>query len=400
MMLAWSSFVTATTYHTVSFSGTPSSDFASDEAVSTSSGGVTAYLTWDATNLYLAYAANNGEPVVIYIDTDPQLTPTNGTGTTGGFNYDGITPSLPFTANFVAFLKNGYQEYRTWTGSAWSSNTTTGISTYFGTNTEEYSIPWSTMGGKPTTVYFLMYKDNGGTYVYGQAPAQVSDGTNSSPTFAYFYSDEVTTGISPFGSYDVALSVDMSSYSASYAYNAVTLNWRTQSEISNAGFNIYRKASTDASYSGIASYASDISLCGLGTSATGKSYSFTDRKIAGGTIYDYRIEEVSMSGSIREFGPIRIQASNSIPSAYQLHQNYPNPFNPSTTITVDVKKDGYARLEVFNALGEKVVTLFDGYIQAGTRPFTWDGSKTPSGIYLYRFTVDGFTAVKKMILMK
>lgn len=396
--------VKATTYHTVTFTGTPSSDFAADEVTTTSTGSVNAYLTWDASNLYLAFDnANNSEPVVIYIDTDPQSTPTNGTGTTTGFNYDGVTPSLPFTANFVAYMKNGspqYNEYRTWTGSAWSSNTANAISTYFGTNSEEYSIPWSAMGGKPSQIYFLMYKDNGSTYIYGQAPTQVSDGTNSSPSFAHWYSDNVTTNVSPFAGSDISLAVQMSSYSAAYSAKGVTLSWRTQSEVNNAGFNILRKAATDASYSTIAGYKTDSALKGLGTSTSGKSYSYTDASVSTGVTYDYKIREVSTSGGAKDFGPILVAAGSQTPSRYALEQNYPDPFNPTTTINVDVVKSGYARLEIFNSLGQRVATLFDGSIQAGIRHFVWNASGFASGVYFYRFTSAGFSAVHKMVLMK
>ncbi len=50
---------------------------------------------------------------------------------------------------------------------------------------------------------------------------------------------------------------------------------------------------------------------------------------------------------------------NNLPKTYQLNQNYPNPFNPVTTIKYAVPKTAYVRLEVYNALGQRIATLVD-----------------------------------------
>jgi len=54
-----------------------------------------------------------------------------------------------------------------------------------------------------------------------------------------------------------------------------------------------------------------------------------------------------------------------MPDGFLLNQNYPNPFNPSTQIQFGVSKNTYATLTIFNALGEKVSTLFNGNAIAG-----------------------------------
>ena len=46
-----------------------------------------------------------------------------------------------------------------------------------------------------------------------------------------------------------------------------------------------------------------------------------------------------------------------LPTEYQLVQNYPNPFNPSTTVKYDLPEDGFVSIEIFNVLGQKVITL-------------------------------------------
>src|SRR5581483_11443949 len=128
------------------------------------------YMTWDATNLYVGITtANLSEGAVIYIGT-------GGSGTTTGENYDGTSfSSLPFAAQFFTYFKDGYNEYRTSSGGAWSSptsNAETYASNASGGNTREIAIPWSavTSGGIPAQFNFFGYLTSSGGYVYGQVP--------------------------------------------------------------------------------------------------------------------------------------------------------------------------------------------------------------------------------------
>ena len=88
-----------------------------------------------------------------------------------------------------------------------------------------------------------------------------------------------------------------------------------------------------------------------------------------------------------------------IPADFSL-SNHPNPFNPSTVVAFDLPHDTYVRLDIYNILGQKVETLVDGHLSAGSYSYEWDGSNAASGIYLYRLTTDQFSATRKMALMK
>ncbi len=80
--------------------------------------------------------------------------------------------------------------------------------------------------------------------------------------------------------------------------------------------------------------------------------------------------------------------------------NHPNPFNPSTTIGFVVPAAGHVRLELFNILGQRVVTLVDEPLAAGEHSVTWDGRGAPSGVYYYRLTTGALTETRKMLLVK
>ena len=89
-----------------------------------------------------------------------------------------------------------------------------------------------------------------------------------------------------------------------------------------------------------------------------------------------------------------------IPNDYRLDQNYPNPFNPSTTFAFALPEAGYATLDVFNALGERVAVLFEGEARAGTTTLSRSFVDLPSGVYFYRLRAGEFAKTRKMILLK
>ena len=88
------------------------------------------------------------------------------------------------------------------------------------------------------------------------------------------------------------------------------------------------------------------------------------------------------------------------PNVYSLSQNYPNPFNPSTTIKFRIAKDGYVSLKVYDILGNEVKTLVNEYANKGTYNVEFNGNGLASGIYFYKLQTDGYTAVKKLMLLK
>ncbi len=80
--------------------------------------------------------------------------------------------------------------------------------------------------------------------------------------------------------------------------------------------------------------------------------------------------------------------------------NYPNPFNPSTQIAFSLPETGFAKVTVFNTLGQTVAVLVDGNIQAGEHTVTFDASALSSGVYLYRIQTSSTLITKRMLLIK
>jgi photosystem II stability/assembly factor-like uncharacterized protein len=99
--------------------------------------------------------------------------------------------------------------------------------------------------------------------------------------------------------------------------------------------------------------------------------------------------------------------SNLIPENFKLYQNFPNPFNPTTTIKFSVPgsvnykgEKTFVQLKMFDIRGRVVSTLVNKPVSPGTYEINFDGSKLPSGVYLYKLQAGNFTDTKKLILIK
>jgi hypothetical protein len=164
------------------------------------------YMTWDATNLYVAIdKANVTEGSVLYLALSPGDAGSG--GSTSGYAYDGTNvTSLPFAASLVVYGKSTYEEARVVTGGAWGAPNTTAIKVCTGTSsaTREEVIPWSLVGGLPASFGWLGYVAAAGNpqgYIYGQMPADnPGGGPANAETYSKYYSvPNATPGVdTPF----------------------------------------------------------------------------------------------------------------------------------------------------------------------------------------------------------
>lgn len=99
------------------------------------------------------------------------------------------------------------------------------------------------------------------------------------------------------------------------------------------------------------------------------------------------------------------EISDVIPTAFELTQNFPNPFNPSTEIEFSIPRAGHVKMSVYNILGQRVTTLIDEDVSAGTYQVTWDGKSSSgqdvsSGMYFLIMQTAESVMSRKMILLK
>jgi hypothetical protein len=94
-----------------------------------------------------------------------------------------------------------------------------------------------------------------------------------------------------------------------------------------------------------------------------------------------------------------------IVSEYAVMSNYPNPFNPQTTISYELNVSGNMELAVYNMLGQQIVSLANGFVEAGDYSMVWNsmdanGSEVSSGIYVLKLTTDNQVVSNKITLLR
>lgn len=95
-----------------------------------------------------------------------------------------------------------------------------------------------------------------------------------------------------------------------------------------------------------------------------------------------------------------ISGTNEIPSGFSLSQNYPNPFNPVTNIKFSIPVSGIVTLKIYDITGKEVAEIVNRNMNAGSYTLDFDASNLSSGAYFYKLSANGFTDVKKMMLVK
>ena len=96
-----------------------------------------------------------------------------------------------------------------------------------------------------------------------------------------------------------------------------------------------------------------------------------------------------------------------LPEVVELYANYPNPFNPETNISFAINQDGFknVQLEVYDIIGRKVRTLFNGLLDRGRYSFKWNGINdlnvnVASGLYFYKLKTANAIQTRKMTLIR
>ncbi len=93
------------------------------------------------------------------------------------------------------------------------------------------------------------------------------------------------------------------------------------------------------------------------------------------------------------------------PSAFLSARAYPNPFNAAVTLEFDLPSPSRTKVTLYTVTGQRVRTIADRWLPAGTHRVRWDGSSgdgahLSSGLYLYRIDAGSRSATGKMMFVK
>jgi len=253
---------TAGAGHYMEASGNPNfkADFEVDYMFALNTGGTTTNVYFNALQFQL------GVGVPTYLGSCDQI----GTPATGP------SPAGIFSENSVTFAVN-------------NDNT--------GEHGVEFSIPFSDLGvtSSGTMAAFAMVVSSTAWFCQDCAPGTPSGDPGGNPDYS-------TLAGGPYHTSYCTLPVELSSFTAVYMNEFVTVSWQTATETDVIGYNIFRSEEDD--FSTVQKVNNDI-IPGYGTTTTPHTYKFTDLSADPYyTTYYYWLEVVNFGGTNDFYGSI------------------------------------------------------------------------------------------------
>jgi hypothetical protein len=99
-------------------------------------------------------------------------------------------------------------------------------------------------------------------------------------------------------------------------------------------------------------------------------------------------------------GSVGVIDEETLPRRISFLRCYPNPFNASVNISYGLTENSEVSVEIYNVVGQRVATLFDGQKEVGEHSINWNASVFPSGVYFARLEAGGGSETVKMVLLK
>ncbi|MCX6157034.1 MAG: YCF48-related protein [Ignavibacteriae bacterium] len=214
--------------------------------------------------------------------------------------------------------------------------------------------------------------------------------------------------------YDIFFTDENTGYASGYRHNIIKttnggIDWVTQMEQSSAGglYSLYF-INPNTGWA-VGDYYAATNTSTYYTTNGGTNWVNTNGILTGGRLNRVKInnspvgyvagQSQSFYKTINAGGLTSINTIES-PLKYSLSQNYPNPFNPVTNINFSLPKQEMVSLKIYDVLGREVRTLVNEVKSAGHFSVDFNASEFSSGVYFYRLESEGFSNIKRMLLIK
>ena len=244
-------------------------------------------------------------PIFVPPSYDPLYTGFGDVLNTGGYlhTYNGAIYFGSLVTNLSTYYSNSPDGADIWKGTGQGANLT-----------------WTLVNGDgfgdATVLQFQSFTDYGNTMYVAAATVNPADFHGQEPanyTGVKIYRLQVpapttttvpatTTTTAPATTTTTAQPtlINLSSFDAKGIWRFVILTWKTESEVNNAGFNIYCAESEAGEYVKINSSL----IPAKGSTTEGANYRYIDQTAKRGTTYYYKLEDVDMSGNATMHGPV------------------------------------------------------------------------------------------------
>ncbi|WP_263785911.1 T9SS type A sorting domain-containing protein [Salinibacter grassmerensis] len=191
-----------------------------------------------------------------------------------------------------------------------------------------------------------------------------------------------------------ALPVDLTRLTAVQSEEVVVLTWRTASETNNAGFRVQYEQNAGWQELGFVS-----SKVEDGTTGEAQSYRFTvDRRLGPGT-HRFRLEQVDLDRTTALSDTVQVEVG--MDGALHLSAPAPNPASTRATLSFAVQERTRAEVAMYNVLGQRVRTLYEGRPPGEEgRRLTVETETLSSGVYVVRLRAGGRTKTRRLTVVR
>jgi len=186
------------------------------------------------------------------------------------------------------------------------------------------------------------------------------------------------------------LPVELTSFTAVRDGQDAVLRWATASETNNSGFAVQQRR--NGTFHEIAF------VDGAGTTDRAQQYAHRVSALDAGT-HTFRLAQVDLDGTTAPSPSVEVTIP--LAQSFALTAAYPNPFRSTARLALEVKETQEVSVTLYNMLGQRIRSVFDGTVQAGTpQTLSIDGSDLSSGVYVYRVQGRTFSATRQVALVK
>lgn len=186
--------------------------------------------------------------------------------------------------------------------------------------------------------------------------------------------------------------VEVNDFGATSSGRDIALSWSTTD--GGVGWNLYRCKVTGGPAELLPELVNGDTISGA------SPYRYIDANVPAGK-WRYRLEAVDVGGASTFVAETTLDHDpGAKPYVFTLMQNAPNPSGGSTAFAFSVPETTRAELSIYDLAGRRVATVFNGEAEAGENRVDFDVSTLSPGVYLYRLTAGGETAVKKLVVAR
>lgn len=240
------------------------------------------------------------------------------------------------------------------------------------------SSAWSFLSSTRT----LAKRANGaGTWAWaGSSPVSVNERSG----YTTFSEVGIVSG-------DLVLPIEAAPLSATALATAISVDWRTLTEINSKGFELQRGLD-ETNFEKIAY------IKGAGMSNSTRSYNYLDYKVEPNVTYFYRYLASDLDGNtyLSNVASARIvDDHNGNRFAYSL---FPNPAHSEAVFSLSLEEESQVQVAIYDVTGRLISTPMKGHYPAGHSGFTWHLHDVASGIYMLQISVNGQISSTKLVV--